>query len=186
MVFLLLAGRSTKHAGPLRVSKENSRYFTDDEGRAVYLTGSHTWNNLVNMNPAGTRDPFDFQVYLDLMKRYDHNFIWLWTWELTTWDTRANEEDGPQILEVELHPWKRTGPENALDGKPKFDLAQWNEAYFERLRKRVAAAGERNIYVSIMLFDGWGIQFCPDGFKRHPFHPDNNINRLNLETTHPE
>ena len=31
--------------GPLRVHPENPRYFTDGSGRAVYLTGSHVWNN---------------------------------------------------------------------------------------------------------------------------------------------
>ena len=35
--------------GPLRVHPDNPRYFTDGSGRAVYLTGSHTWNNLVDM-----------------------------------------------------------------------------------------------------------------------------------------
>lgn len=49
--------------GPLRVLKANPRYFTDDSGRAIYLTGSHTWSNLQDM---GTTDPpprFDFQAY---------------------------------------------------------------------------------------------------------------------------
>ena len=31
--------------GPLRVLAANPRYFTDGSGRAVYLTGSHTWDN---------------------------------------------------------------------------------------------------------------------------------------------
>jgi hypothetical protein len=31
--------------GPLRVHPANPRYFTDDTGRAIYLTGSHTWAN---------------------------------------------------------------------------------------------------------------------------------------------
>ena len=34
--------------GPLRVHPDNPRYFTDETGRAVYLTGAHTWNNLQN------------------------------------------------------------------------------------------------------------------------------------------
>src|SRR5262245_17715422 len=32
--------------GPLRVHPANPRYFTDGSGKAVYLTGAHTWNNL--------------------------------------------------------------------------------------------------------------------------------------------
>ena len=33
-------------SGPLRVSRENGRYFIDGSGKAVYLTGSHYWMNL--------------------------------------------------------------------------------------------------------------------------------------------
>jgi len=36
-------------SGPLRRHPANPRYFTDDSGRAVLLTGSHTWNNLVDL-----------------------------------------------------------------------------------------------------------------------------------------
>jgi len=106
------------------------------------------------MNPAGNSDTFNYAGYIDFMKRYDHNFIRLWAWELVNWDTRANFQELQKIHEVGPHPWKRTGPGNALDGKPKFDLTQFNESYFGRLRQRVTAASERNIYVSIMLFEG--------------------------------
>jgi hypothetical protein len=35
--------------GPLRVSAINPRYFSNDSGRAIYLTGSHTWATLVDL-----------------------------------------------------------------------------------------------------------------------------------------
>ena len=34
---------SATATGPLRVCKENPRYFADGSGRAIYLTGSHNW-----------------------------------------------------------------------------------------------------------------------------------------------
>ena len=34
-------------------------------------------------------------------------------------------------------PWARTGPGAAKDGKPRFDLDQFDDAYFDRLRERV-------------------------------------------------
>ena len=40
-----------------------------------------------------------------------------------------------------------------MDGKPKFDLTKFDPAYFERLRSRVEAAGQRGIYTSVMLFE---------------------------------
>ena len=164
--------------GPLKAHPTNPRYFSDDGKRAVLLTGSHTWNNLVDMGVTDPPAAFDFAKYLDWMEVYPHNFVRLWVWELTTWDTRGNREKEACRHHVAPQIWKRTGPGKALDGKPKFDLDQYDEAYFKRLRDRVKAANERGVYVAVMLFEGWGIQFSPDGWKSHPFHRDNNINDI--------
>ena len=40
--------------GPLRANPKNPRYFTDGSGKAIYLTGSHTWNNLQEMSKPRT------------------------------------------------------------------------------------------------------------------------------------
>ena len=164
--------------GPLRVSEENPRYFTDNEGKAVYLTGSHTWNNLVDMSLADLPGELDFVGYLQWLKKYNHNFIRLWTWELLNWDTQGISDEAKNF-QVAPHPWARTGPGNALDGKPKFDLQQFDPVYFDRLEHQVKLAFDSGIYVSIMLFEGWGLQFSPKAFESHPFHPDNNINGIN-------
>ena len=130
----------------------------DGSLKAVYLTGSHTWNNLVDMDRADPPAPFDYGGYLDFLQRYGHNFIRLWTWDSVMWDSRANGKLGKDFVHhVAPLPWARTGPGNALDGKPKFDLTKFNPEYFDRLRTRVRAAGERGIYVSVMLFEGWGL-----------------------------
>lgn len=46
------AAASGAATGPLRVHPTNPRYFTDDGQRAVYLTGSHTWDNLQDMGES--------------------------------------------------------------------------------------------------------------------------------------
>jgi hypothetical protein len=183
-------------AGPLRVHPDNPRYFTDGtkgpDGslRAIYLTGAHTWNNLVDMGRSDPPEEFDFEAYLDFLERRHHNFIRLWAWDSTVWDTRANGSLGKDFVHhVAPQPWLRTGPGNAADGKPKFDLTKLDPKYFERLRTRVEAAGQRGIYVSVMLFEGWGLfhgnrgRAAPEGWawRTHPFHPDNNINDLKLD-----
>jgi hypothetical protein len=139
--------------GPLRVLAGNPRYFTDRSGRVVYLAGSHTWPNLQegcfenseNDPPA----PFDFEAYLNFLQRHNHNFFRLWTCALPHGTEGFSEP----------FPWPRSGPDNAMDGKPKFDLSQFNPVYFDRLRSRVIAAGMRGIYVSVMLFDGFGVRW---------------------------
>jgi len=147
---------STLVNGPLRRHPTNPRYFTDDSGRAILLVGSHTWNNLVDMGPTDPPAPFDFDAYLDWLAGYPHNFFRLWTWELLSWNTQGNREKAPLVHRVYPLPWKRTGPGAAVDGKPKFDLRQFDDEYFARLRHRVEAAGERGVYASVMLFEGDG------------------------------
>jgi dienelactone hydrolase len=172
--------------GPLRTTP-GGRYFVDAAGRPVYLTGSHTWNNLIDMVRNDASKKFDNEAYLDFLERHHHNFIRLWAWDSTSWDTRANRELGKDFIhQVEPLPWARTGPGKALDGKPKFDLTKFEDAYFLRLRERVAAAGRRGIYVSVMLFEGWGLfhgnrrRGTQEGWawNGHPFHRDNNINGI--------
>lgn len=169
--------------GPLKVSEVNPRYFTDQSGKAVYLTGSHTWNNLVEMSSKPGQDPFDYDGFLDFLESYHHNFFRLWAWDLLTWNTSGNRERNSRIHAVYPQPWLRIGPELALDRKPRFDLTAFNPEYFERLRDRVRKAEERGMYVSVMLFEGWGTQFSPGAYQHHPFHPANNLQNLPL---HPE
>jgi len=69
----------------------------------------------------------------------------------------------------------RPGPGMALDGKPKFDLNQFNQVYFDRMRSRVTAARDRGIYVSIMLFQGWSTETSA-AWQGHPFNIHNNVN----------
>jgi len=171
--------RTSPASGPLVVHATNPRYFADASGKVVYLTGSHMWNNLVDMGPSDPPPALDFSAYLDFLKKLEHNFIRLWAWELVSWDTRSAGPFGHgETHTVGPHPFARTGPGNALDGQPKFDLTRFDPVYFERLRERVIAAGARGIYVSIMLFEGWGIQFIEGALRQHPFHPDNNVNDI--------
>lgn len=158
--------------GPLRVCAANPRYFENAGGDVVLLTGSHVWNNLVDMGPSDPPPAFDFDEYLAWMTGYGHNFMRLWRWELTQW--RWKEVNAV----VAPHPWVRSGPELALDGKPRFDLARFDETYFARLRTRVEQAGEEGIYVSVMLFEGWGLQYSEKAWEAHPFHPRNNVNGI--------
>jgi hypothetical protein len=188
----LMAGEATARPakGPLRVHPTNPRYFTDDGRRAVLLTGSHTWPNLVDMGRSDPPEAFDFDAYLDFLGRHGHNFIRLWAWDSVTWDTRANGGLGKEFVHhCAPLPWMRTGSGKALDGKPRFDLKKLNPAYFERLRARVRAAGRRGIYVSVMLFEGWGLHHANRGrdapagwaWRSHPFHPANNVNDLGTD-----
>src|SRR5918993_4100944 len=173
-------------AGPLVVSETNPRYFTfaasDAAGRrAVYLTGSHVNNNFHDGSGPGaacaaTPEPNDFRGYLELLKERGHNFIRLWRWE----QFRSQVAGGAFHLCMTPQPWPRSGPGKAKDGNPKFDLSRFDPAYFDRLHDYVVAAGNESIYVSVMLFEGFGLHLslAPDNVEGHPFHAANNVNGI--------
>ena len=166
----------------LHRSAQNPRYFENASGRIVYLTGSHTWSNLQD---NGTVDPpptFNYTAYLDFLTAHNHNFFRLWAWEQAKWTAEIASD-----YWMSPEPYQRTGPGSALDGKLKFDLNQFNQAYFDRLRQRVIDAGSRDIYVSVMLFDGWSVATkgglaLNNPWKGHPFNSANNINGINGDT----
>ena len=174
--------------GPLVVSKTNPRYFSvasEPDGKAIYLTGSHIWNNFHDgMGPGAecseTSEVSDFDAYLAFLKEHNHNFIRLWRWE----QFQSQAAGGSYHLCMTPQPWERTGPGEAKDGKPKFNLDKFNVSYFDRLRERVIAAGREDIYVAVMLFDGWAIHLspAPDNVEGHPFHAGNNVNDVSIQS----
>jgi len=127
------------------------------------------------MGPSDPPPAFDFAAFLDFMRAHNHNFMRLWTRELSQWwdDWRPGG-----TWYIRHFPWPRSGPGDARDGKPKFDLSRFDETYFERLRSRVAQAGERGIYVGIILFEGRMLISAKDAATGHPFTLENNVNGI--------
>jgi hypothetical protein len=172
---------STHVKGPLFVDPDNRRYFTDGTKvnghyKAVYLSGSHTWCNFLDCGSTTTPPAFDYSQYLDFLVAHHHNFIRLWREE--------NARGGEQSANFWFSPmpYQRSSKCCAYDGGKKFDLNKFNQAYFDRLRDHVIQAGNRGIYVSIMLFDGWSVESqipTHQPWPGHPYNTNNNINRVN-------
>lgn len=149
--------------GVLKVHPVNPRYFTDQSGKVIYLTGSHTWLSVLDgIGPSGKQTPED-NAFLDFISAHGHNFTRLW----------AFENDGFVFKEVVPNVYLRTGPGNASDGKPKYDLSMLNQAYFDRLKSRVSAAKEKGIYVAVVFFGHSGNLNGPIFYKK-----ENNINGI--------
>ncbi len=168
----------TQAKGPLRVLKSNPRYFSDQTGKAVYLTGMHIWNNFQDW--SGQAD-LDYTAYLQRLESYNHNFIRMWTWEHAPVPPHQGEwPDAPSR-------YQRTGPETDFSGEPKFDLTKFNQEYFDRLRARVQAAQDRGIYASVMLFQGGSIEGKGEPVNPwlgHPFNVKNNVNGIDGDLDH--
>jgi hypothetical protein len=163
---------------PLRALPSNPNYFSSGDGRAVYLTGSHTWNNVQDWGTEDAPQPFDFTAYVKMLVAHHHNFTLLWQTELPAFRGLPTKSGASPDFFVTPQPWQRTGPGLASDGKPKFDLSRCNQAYFDRLRHRVQQLQAAGIYAGVYLFSGeWLLRFRFSG-DGYPFTGANNMNGI--------
>jgi hypothetical protein len=65
-----LSPAPAKAAGPLSVGSSNPRFFVDLNGQAVYLTGVHLNNDLVDRSDKAV---LDFTSYPNFLQQYEHN-----------------------------------------------------------------------------------------------------------------
>jgi hypothetical protein len=167
--------KRTPIARPLKASK-NPNYFEDASGNPIVLCGSHSWNTLQDWGSNGAIQTLDFNAFVSFLKAHGHNFTLLWSTELPKFHGLPTTETSPPDFTLSPFPWLRTGPGLATDGKPKFDLTQFDQSYFDRLRARVQALHRAGIYAGVYLFSGeFLLRFrCPtDGY---PFTGANNVN----------
>jgi len=154
--------------GPLRVHPQNPHYFTDNSGKAIFLSGStiHGSVQKAYANP-------DFTAFLKAESKYHHNFTKLRVWE-NGWLRGDSTSWTPMLYE-------RTGPGLATDGKPKFDLNRLNPEFFKLLRQRTVEARDHGIYCGLWFYLCYCVQnqgAHRDFWGGHPYFRDNNINGI--------
>jgi hypothetical protein len=109
---------------------------------------------------------------------HGHNFTLLWRSELTKFCGLPSTASNPPDFVVSPQPWQRTGPGNASDGMPKFDLTKFDATYFDRLKSRVSKLNDAGIFVGVYLFTGeWLNAFRCTG-DGYPLSAANNINSI--------
>lgn len=163
---------------PLRALATNPRYFTDGSGKAIYLTGSQTWNTLQDWGTNSRVRPIDFTAFVKMLVTHHHNFTLLWTTELPRVHGLPSTTGSPPVITVSPFPWLRTGPGQASDGEPKFDLRKFNPAFFSRVRSRVQQLHDAAIYAGVYLFSGEFINVFRSPHDGYPFTKGNNVNGI--------
>ena len=168
---------STGATGPLRPLASNPNYFTDGSGKAILLTGSHTWTDFQDLGQSNSPVATDFNAYVSFLQAHGHNVTILWKKDLPqfcNWGAGGTWT----IASSTGMPWLRPGPGTATDGYAKFDLTQLNQTYFDRLRARVIQLQQAGIYAIVELFDGYQLTSNRCSTDGYPFTGANNINGI--------
>ena len=154
-------------------SGTNAIWLARPDGSVPVLVGSHNWAAPFQDYHSG--DPpaqLGFARFLEWYRANAWTFVRGWRWENTRDDTWSSAP----------HPWRRTGPGNANDGHPKFDLTKFDVTWDRRYQRRLQALVDAGIYVGVMLYNQWSINSSETAAKNnwlsHPFHPGNNINGI--------
>lgn len=172
-----LASEQSPIRGELSASS-NPHYFKDASGAALILTGSQTWNTFQDWGTDGSPQVVDFDAFVKFLSRHGHNFTLLWTVEMPKFCGLPSTGSAPPDFTVSPLPWKRTGPGTATDGGPKFDLTQFNQVFFDRLRTRAQSLNTAGIYAGVYLFTGEFLHIFRCSSDGYPLTGTNNINGI--------
>jgi len=169
------AGANPPGSRTLSIYSDNPAYFESPDGRPVVMIGDYEASPTA---PTGIPiDPnSDFVVFFDTLKASHLNFAKLWI----NYGVEAeydSETPFDEYHRFNLVPYQRVGPGLANDGRPKYDLTQFNPYYFERVAAACAAARERGVYLHLVLIDGW-IFRIPALWKYHAYNRANNVNNV--------
>ena len=161
--------------GPLKQSTVNTRYFVNPAGNAVFMAGSHTWNDFqdTDTNISSAPAAMDFNAFVNVLKQQGHNATILWHKDLPEY---CDWNFSGSVWRMAPWPWQRPGPGVATDGNAKFDLTQFHQPYFDQLRARVLQLQQNGIYAIVELFDGNQLTSARCSTDGYVFSGPNNVN----------
>lgn len=154
----------------LRLHPQNNHIF-EFRGKPELLIGSgEHYGAVMNMD-------FDYIKYLNTLKENKLNV------SRTFISTYIEHPDAFGIIlntitpaaNRLIAPWIRSSVAGYAGGGNKFDLDNWDENYFKRLKDFVMQASERDIIIEITLFSSI---YGNEQWMLNPFNPINNINDL--------
>ena len=142
----------------------------------VLVTSGEHYGSVINAD-------FNYIRYLDELSHNHLNLtrIWVGPYREVPGDFNiVNNTLAPRAHRF-IPPWPRSNPPGAADGGNRFDLNQWNPAYFARLHDFIREASLRGIVVEVNLF-------CPyyeeSMWAVSPLNSANNVNGIgNVDRT---
>lgn len=160
-----LATHKTSRPGAISVHPDNPHYFLFRGQPTILITSAEHYGAVVNLD-------FDYVGYLDVLAEKGLNYTRIYPGAYFETDGYFIKDNvlGPLNGRHSL-PWARSSVPGYCLGGNKFDLDNWNDTYFDRLKDFIIKASERGIVVEICFFNG----MYPDLWSKMPLYHANNI-----------
>ena len=170
-VAVMVSCLSTGRPGPMLSVHPRNPHYLLFRGKPVILIGStEHYGAVMNLG-------FDYIRYLNELASCGLNvtrtFSGAYVEPAGAFGIRRNTL-APDSLRY-ICPWSRSLEPGYANGGNRFDLSEWDPAYFERLKDFIREAGRRNIVVELDLFSNY---YDTVQWKLSPLYIGNNINRI--------
>ena len=158
---------------PITLHSDNPHYFEYRGKPAVLITSAEHYGAVINLD-------FDYIPYLETLAadRLNLTRVFSGAYVEPVGAFRIEQNTLAPASGRFICPWGRSETAGYANGGNKFDLAQWDNEYFKRLRDFMREADKRDIIVEFTLF-------CPfygdHQWKISPMNPVNNVNGLGPE-----
>ena len=157
-------------AQPISLHPEDPHYFLYQGKPTIIITSAEHYGAVLNLD-------FDYVKYLDTLEAAGMNNTRTFTGAYVEPQGSFNiaRNTLAPARDKFIAPWARSSTPGYPNGGNKFDLNNWNEKYFARLKDFVAQAEKRGIIVEMTLF-------CPfydeSQWKLSPQNAANNVNKV--------
>jgi hypothetical protein len=152
-------------AKAISLHPENPRYFLFRNRPLVLVAATEHYGSVINR-------AFNFERYLadaaDKHQTMTRTFLLFREQQSARNPSSPCKPESPDFVT----PWPRTGPGNAIDGEPRYDLDQWNPEYFRRLHRFLSRASELGIVVELTLFSN---SYGDGVWALNPLRAENNV-----------
>src|ERR1700722_13742802 len=153
------------NAQTIRIDPANPHYYLFQGKPTVLITSAEHYGAVIN-------GEFDYIPYLNALQAYGLNYTRIYPGVLFEPMGKFMPGNTLGVKPAKLIlPWARSNQPGYLLSGNKFDLDQWNPAYFERLKDFITQAAKRGIVVEVCLFNS---QYG-DTWPLSPLYFENNI-----------
>ncbi|MDQ3291763.1 MAG: cellulase family glycosylhydrolase [Bacteroidota bacterium] len=176
-VLSFLAVSAQPGSTPISLHPDNPRYFLFRGKPTILVTSGEHYGAVLNLD-------FDYNTYLNTLQADGLNYTRIFSGAYVEIPGAFDITDNTLAPAAGkfISPWQRSNQPGYFSGGNKFDLEQWDPAYFQRLRDFVTQAGKRGIVVEMTLFSSY---YSDDkGWMNSPLNPRNNINNTSDFTRH--